>query len=200
MPDFRTKSPSRTCSKSYANYRSYKKYLIKDFSNRCGYCDGSDTWHGGYKAFHIDHFAPKDKFPQLEKTYSNLIYSCPACNNSKSNKWPSNDPNQNVVSNRGFLNPSIDDLNGHFERDDFGKIIGKTDIAKDMIASLNLNIDRHSVIWMLTKLEELIDKYQKIIEQGFNNPKLRATFEETHYVLLKIFFEYQLKLKGLNVL
>src|SRR5271154_2101665 len=93
MPDFRLSVPSQTCSKQYLNYRRYKKYLIVDFSNRCGYCDGHDKWYGGFKNFHIDHFAPKEKFPQLKTVYSNLIYSCPSCNIAKSDFWPSTDEN-----------------------------------------------------------------------------------------------------------
>ena len=185
MPDFRIDTPRQTCNKTFRNYRSYKKYLIIDFYNRCGYCDGGDTWHGGHKHFHIDHFAPKDQFPGIKTAYSNLIYSCPSCNLSKSNKWP------------GFLNPITDDLNTHFERDDNGSIIGISDIAKSMIISLNLNLERHSVIWKLTMLEELIKK----IGTGLNHnleEKLIIKLEGLHYEMLKIFFEYQQRLKSLN--
>ncbi len=198
MPDFRIKTPTRTCSKIYSSHSSYKPYLVKDFSNRCGYCDGNDAWYGGYKIFHIDHFAPKKKFPSLKTVYSNLIYSCPSCNNAKSNTWPSNDPTVNIVGDKGFLNPVTDDLNGHFIRDDFGNILGRSLIAKDMIITLNLNLERHSVLWMLSKLDELINKFELILKSGSLGSAFKKKFQEAHYHLLKIFKNYLDKLKILN--
>lgn len=61
--NFRDKQPIRTCVKKYANYKSYKPYLAKDFFNRCGYTDCSDFWFGGMNNFHIDHFKPWKKYP-----------------------------------------------------------------------------------------------------------------------------------------
>ena len=62
---------------------SNKKYLSIDFKHRCAYCDDLDAISGGYKTFHVEHFASKEKFPTLEFTYENLLYACPFCNCSK---------------------------------------------------------------------------------------------------------------------
>src|SRR6266496_4026996 len=188
MHSFREKTPSRTCTETYLRYRSYKKYLVIDFFNRCGYCNGSDTCYGGYKSFHIDHFAPSDQFPQRETAYTNLIYSCPFCNNAKSNKWPSNDPDINIVGTTGFLNPVTDDLNVNFERDDMGNIVGLTDIARDMIVNLNLNLERHSVIWMLSKLEFLIQNYEDALNKRGLTTRVKRKLSDIHYNLLQVFF------------
>jgi len=59
--NFRNTPPKRTCTKSYASYRSYKSYLADDFNSRCGYTDCPDFWFGGKKTFHIDHFKPNDE-------------------------------------------------------------------------------------------------------------------------------------------
>uniref|UniRef100_UPI00403F8105 HNH endonuclease n=1 Tax=Paenibacillus sp. KS-LC4 TaxID=2979727 RepID=UPI00403F8105 len=46
-----------------------------------------DKYNGGYIAYHVEHFAPKEKFEHLKYTYDNLRYSCSYCNIFKSNKW-----------------------------------------------------------------------------------------------------------------
>jgi 5-methylcytosine-specific restriction endonuclease McrA len=198
MPAFRLKNPTRTCTKIYKRHSSYKGYLIVDFSNRCGYCDGSDVWYGGYKSFHIDHFAPEKKFPTLKSVYSNLIYACPPCNGAKSDKWPSDDPAINIVGDEGFLNPVSDDLNNHFTRDDFGNISGVSLIAKDMVINLNLHLERHSVLWMLSKLDNVINEFAFAKESNSISIALRAKLEEAHYRLLEVFKNYLDKLKVLN--
>jgi hypothetical protein len=198
MPIFRISNPVRTYTrKKLKHYRSYKKYLVIDFSNRCGYCDGSDTWTGGYRTYHIDHFAPKDKFILLENEYTNLIYSCPSCNSSKSNKWPSADPAINIVGDNGFLNPITDDFNVHFVRDNNGYITGNTAIAKDMVRSLSLGLERHSILWKLTSLENLIFEYETEIIKA-TSAKIRESLINIHYRLLKIFYEYHSRLRKIN--
>lgn len=198
MPPFRIAFPARTYSKKkLKSYRSYKKYLVIDFSNRCGYCDGSDTWNGGHKTYHVDHFAPKDKFTHLENEYSNLVYSCPSCNSSKSNKWPSNDPTISIVNNSGFLDPCSNDLNTHFTRDNNGNIVAITPIAQDMFKSLNLGLERHSIIWKLTSLENLILDYEEQIVQN-TSLEIKEKLVNIHYRLLKIFYEYYTRLRKIN--
>ena len=39
--EFRNFKITRTCNKEYKRYKSYKKFLKKDFHNRCAYCN---TW------------------------------------------------------------------------------------------------------------------------------------------------------------
>ena len=60
--------------------RENKKRLINDFEHRCAYCDDLDKYGGGSKVYHVEHFAPKEKFPELKFQYDNLLYACPFCN------------------------------------------------------------------------------------------------------------------------
>ncbi|SRR5258706_1665327 len=198
MPNFRTHAPKRTCKKTYVNYRTYKRWLVVDFNNRCGYCNASDEWLGGFRLFHIDHFVPETKFPALRNDYSNLIYACPSCNGSKSDSWPSDDPTINIVSNKGFLHPVAVDFNLHFKRDELGNIISITDIAEDMMSSLNLGLPRHSALWMLCKLKTSIEEY----ESALASPSLRAIdrreIEAAQLLLFKIQKSYWDRLKVIN--
>ncbi|MFO9416553.1 HNH endonuclease [Legionella pneumophila serogroup 1] len=71
-----------------ANYRKHKPQLRVEFNFQCPYCHTREPEIGGAKSFHIDHYKPKKKFPDLICEYQNLIYSCRDCNNYKSDYWP----------------------------------------------------------------------------------------------------------------
>lgn len=47
--------------------RENKKRLINDFEHRCAYCDDLDKYGGGSKVYHVEHFAPKEKFEPVKK-------------------------------------------------------------------------------------------------------------------------------------
>lgn len=198
MQDFRVKSPERTCVKIYKNYRSFKPFLIKDFNENCGYCNSSHTWHGGYKHYHIDHFAPKSLFPELETEYDNLVYSCPLCNLAKSDKWISDDPKKNVVNGEGFLDPCEDDFNQHFQRDGVGFIIGISSEAKYMVKEMNLNLEIHSVTWELSRLERVINDYAEKLSNNIMDDDETKIMENVHYTLLVLFYDFLTRIKELK--
>lgn len=156
--NFRNDEPQRTCKKIFANYRSFKPYLRKDFIMKCGYTDCSDFWFGGSKTFHIDHFKPKSKFPALETSYSNLVYCC-----SYVNVLKSDDENE-------YLDPCDVNYNEHFERDIEGNIfaIQASKTAVYMHKKLKMFLKRYQIIWMLDKLIEKIDLLGEVIEKNAN--------------------------------
>lgn len=151
--DFRPVSPQRSCTKTYADYRSYKKDLAKDFNNRCGYTDCSDFWFGGINNFHIDHFIPwKKNFalrPDLKTSYSNLVYACSYVNILKSDDDETN-----------YLDPCDVNFNDHFIRDALGRIspIAGSAQAVYMYTKLKLYLRRYQIIWMLDNLDQKIDQ------------------------------------------
>jgi uncharacterized protein (TIGR02646 family) len=49
-------------------------------ARRCMYCEDAP-------ADEVEHFAPKDLFPELCFAWSNYLYSCGICNGPKNNKW-----------------------------------------------------------------------------------------------------------------
>lgn len=156
---FRDKSPQRTCTKTYASYKSYKSYLKKDFNNKCGYTDCSDFWFGGKNSFHIDHFKPLTKYPNLEKNYSNLVYCCSYVNILKSD------------DEGNYIDPCDVDYNLHFERDVDGNIIPKRNSpqARYMYSKLKLYLKRYQVIWKLEKIRSTMDKVKLAINSLKND-------------------------------
>lgn len=183
----RSVTPNRTCEKVYKNYRSYKKYLASDFNNRCGYCDDYDGWQGGEATYHVDHFAPKKKFENLENDYNNLVYSCSYCNRFKSDDWPSDNPKINIVGNQGYIDPCEEDYQKHFYRDSTGNIKFKTAIGEYVYNKLQLYLMRHGVLWNLTRLQMLKNQLLEVIEgQAVNKDQ----FDELYIKYAELSIEF----------
>lgn len=145
-----------------------KKYLKEDFNNRCGYCDDLDIFNGGSRTYHVEHFAPKEKFPDLEFEYSNLLYACPYCNGFKSDKWPSNDSKINVVENKGFLDPCKDEYYHHLHRNNDGSIGYDSELGEYIYRELHLGLLRHQIIY---KLSELYSGFE-LLDEKIKNKKM----------------------------
>jgi uncharacterized protein (TIGR02646 family) len=184
---FRTLTPKRTCTKIYASYRSYKKSLASDFNSRCGYTDCPDFWFGGKNTFHIDHFKPFSKNPALATDYGNLVYCCSYVNILKSD------------DEGEYLDPCDIDFNQHFERDDDGSIIPKSDSkeAKYMFSKLQLNLSRYKFIWKLDVLWSSLLKLQEKINDP-QNLTMKNDLRILHSELAEEFTEYLKYLKSVQ--
>ena len=169
--DFRKISPKRSYDgPELKPYRKYKEFLRTDFNKRCGYSDCPEIWFGGKSNFHIDHFLPKSKHPQLECQYSNLIYSCSFINIAKSD-----DEGQ-------YLDPCEIDYNDHFERDELGNIIPKTESeqAEYMIRKLKMYLKRYGIIWMLENLRDKISQIDKVIKRTIESESRHNLLQLSH--------------------
>lgn len=94
----------------FPDYRSYRPYLQIDFRRQCCYCGMHEApEHPG--SFAIEHFRPKEKFPNLECVYPNLYYACPRCNRFKWNHWPSG---PELEGGSRFWDPCADVSAQHF--------------------------------------------------------------------------------------
>jgi len=155
-------APSRSVTIARKNYRDYKSELRHDFARRCGYCDDHDNTFGGVRGFHIDHFAPKSLFPELELQYSNLIYSCPFCNIAKSNKWFGANAKTSVVGDMGFIDPCAPEYSEHLKRNSEGQIFPATALGRNIIIHLKLYLLRHRLNWQVDRLQLLSVELAKI--------------------------------------
>lgn len=145
------------------NYRRYREALRSDFNQRCGYCDDSDKYTDPI-SFHIDHFAPKSRFPALETTYSNLVYACRFCNVNKKNTWIGNSPSVPNNGSEGFVDPCSEEYDDHLERTSEGKIIPKTPLGNFIHVQLKLYLLRHEYLWK----SRLLRKRRKEIENSIS--------------------------------
>jgi len=181
--NFRNTTPERKYSgRELVDYRGYKDILANDFKSRCGYTSCLDFWFGGKTNFQIDHIKPKSKYPELERTYNNLVYSCSYVNRAKSD------------DDGIYLDPVDVDYNLHFYRDKLGNIYPREDsaAAKYMYIKLKLYLKRYSIIWMLDELEQRMFQLQEIIEES-DNLKAKELF-------IQISFKYNNYKKHLRAL
>ena len=190
MNDFRANPPiEQTVSATVSKYQDHKLTLKKNFRGRCGYCDDSDIWRNTY--YEVDHFIPKRYLTEAEKReYWNLVYSCRFCNNSKRAKWPTNNRSIANDGRKGFVNPYSTDYDLLFKRDDEGRIIPQTDLAKWMYKNLNLGLKRHSLIWQLEKIDSILD----LLEDHFDKIKIKNTQRK----VTKLLFQWRRIIKNLQ--
>jgi uncharacterized protein (TIGR02646 family) len=97
-----------------ATFSAYRDCLRLEFEFTCAYCLSTEREAAEgeeYGGFEIEHFKPKgrDEFRKLRHVYSNLLWSCHACNRAKRDKWPSK--KERALGYR-FVDPSKEAL-GH---------------------------------------------------------------------------------------
>ena len=163
MLKVRRKVPIRRSISRKNRYQEYKGDLRYDFNRSCGYCDDSDEFQDK-STFHIDHFAPKSRFPDLELEYDNLVYSCRFCNVAKSNKWVSDSHLKPQNGDAGFVDPCSEEYDEHIYRDPSGRIFARTKLGSFMVDELNLGLIRHEYLWKVRKLRSQRSRLEELLE------------------------------------
>ena len=175
---FRKTHPSRTTEVVAQNdYRRYRDQLRQDFNCRCGYCDDRDAPRT--ERFEIDHFVPQKVDSSLETVYSNLVYACRSCNNSKSAKWPTNNPLEPNNGREGWIDPCDSSYANQFERGKYGEIIATTELGKWMYNELKLWKPQHEILQCYEEIENSIQELKSYLEKCDNADNLK--------VLLKLY-------------
>ena len=147
-------------------WRDFHDDLSQTFYGLCAYCEERDKGE-------VDHFRPVSRFPRLVYEWTNWIFACHNCNQSKSNKWPDAgyvDPCASVESERPEHFFDFDTSNG--------EIIPKTNLpesaskrAVQMIKDLSLNAPHHisqrkeRILFVGHRLGEVIENSEE--EQEF---------------------------------
>lgn len=151
MEDFRKITPTRrNDAPKGKKYHEYKSLLREDFYQRCGYCGDHEFFRETY--YEVDHFVPKSLDKDRENDYSNLVYSCRVCNNSKRDKWPTEDITKPNDGKNGWIDPCDKDYATQFTRLIDGSIKSKTDLGQWMWKALTLGNPIHRLKWVLEKL------------------------------------------------
>jgi hypothetical protein len=140
----------------------------------------------GY-SFHIDHFAPKSLFPDLETVYGNLVYSCPICNMGKSDDWVTEAHNIHNNGKEGYIDPCDASYNQQFKRTRLGKIIPVTDVGKYMHKKFKLSLKRREILWRLTKIDDLLEQIMLQLSSPSLSQQLQAQLLKHHCELTTAF-------------
>jgi hypothetical protein len=159
----RPSTPTRSANVAQrARYGDYKPQLRIDFEQCCGYCGDSDRFYGGLHGYHVEHFAPKSKFPHLETAYPNLIYGCPYCNRGKSNKWIGDDAAVPHNGAEGFVDPCSEEFDDHLDRDGNGNFVALSPVGEFMIRHLKLYLERHRYIWTIQRMKNFAARAERL--------------------------------------
>ena len=151
MKDFRKVHPLRRNDvPEFSNYKKYKQILREDFHQRCGYCGDHEFFRDSF--YEIDHFVPKTLAPDKENEYSNLVYSCRSCNNSKRANWPTGDATRPNDGQVGWIDPCDKQYPKQFKRLKDGSILGKTKLGQWMRRALSLGNPTHRLRWLLEQI------------------------------------------------
>jgi uncharacterized protein (TIGR02646 family) len=84
------------------NQAEVKNILKKETYSKCMYCE---SYISVVAPEHIEHYKPKDQYPQLTFDWNNLGLSCPWCNIKKGD---------NFDENCSIINPYTDEPDDHF--------------------------------------------------------------------------------------
>jgi hypothetical protein len=90
-------------------YKDRKTELSVEAKHSCVYCCIHESYFGGIRNYHVEHYRPKSKFAALQDDYSNLFYSCAICNVFKGNDWIDPPVNPNAYSTPFYPDPSLID-------------------------------------------------------------------------------------------
>ena len=191
MVVLRERVPVRSVVAPRVSYRLHKSDLRSDFGARCGYCDSIDEYFGGLSGAHIDHFAPKSKFPELASHYENLIYSCPFCNRAKSSKWVGEDAGIPNNGREGFIDPCSREFDMHLARRPTGEIVPTSRLGEYMIEHLKLRLIRHKFIWQAQRLDMLMTRLIELRPFVRNGNPLYLELLEAIADLLGAYQEYR---------
>jgi uncharacterized protein (TIGR02646 family) len=116
----------------------YKDCLRIDFQFRCAYCLIHEADYQGHESFQVDHFRPKSRFKDLERSYGNLYYACQLCNRQgrKGHAWPTPDE-----ARRGerFVDPCAEDWEDHVEFIEDGSVRPLTPAGEYSIRTIELD-------------------------------------------------------------
>lgn len=189
MYQFRHVQPNRSnITQAVSDYKEYRPFLVKDFNERCGYCNDIHKWR--VERFEIDHFIPQSKFSHRDpRDYTNLVYSCRSCNNSKRAKWPTEDetlPNNGVI---GFVDPCSREYDEHLGRNKEGVITFKTELGKWMFHALKLHKTQHQFIYLIEQIDKNIDELENLStslnEEVLNKEEIRENLLTLHQMFRK---------------
>lgn len=119
---FRNREDGRPTDHYWGEFRPI---LESRTDNICWYCErrcDAGTEYGG-RTPTVDHFRPRNYFPELTYAWSNWVLSCRRCNDNKANKWPE----------LGYVDPCAIDVSDRPDRYfDYDLLTGDIEPKRDL--------------------------------------------------------------------
>lgn len=145
-------------------YTDWKEQIAKECFFQCIYCSINEAQFGGIDHYHIEHYKPKsiERFKDLKNDICNLFYCCPICNRFKSNDWPNDADDLDIIC---YPDPSEYNYSELFEiSDDDYKVNGKYVSTRYMTERLYLNRPQLLFERRETVLQQRAENVTKAIE------------------------------------
>ncbi|GAB4539548.1 MAG: TIGR02646 family protein [Pleurocapsa sp.] len=188
---------------NWANFQkpqktSVHKSLLKEQGFICCYCGRRITLADS----HIEHFKPRNKYPDLQLDYVNLIASCeidtsepppiPVHCGHKKGAWYKEDL---------MVSPVESDCADFFCYTEDGQILATKEVtrqkaAKTTIEKLELNINKlrkmrgAAIAGILDDIELLTDRELKKLIATFEKPSKNGQYEEFCHVIIYVLKQY----------
>ena len=168
MKWFRVPKDTATPS-AQTTYQGWKPELAKEARYQCVYCCIDEAGFGGYRNFHVEHFKPKSRFPNLELDYSNLFYACAVCNSFKLNDWPSDAEDVGAAC---YVDPSKVDYATLFHVDELRGVLSASSVAAVYIEHrLHLNRPQLLIARRYRHLLRRLSALSPELRQGLAGPR-----------------------------
>ena len=153
------------------SYSDWKSDIAQHCRHRCIYCALREQGLGE-RQFHVEHFRPKNDFPELENAIENLFYACSICNCFKGSDWPS-EPSPELDA-PSYVDPSSVDYNEFVAISDGWEVESDLPAFRYMIERLFLNRAQliaarrctQTVAEIVKKKEELVALLLRTVESG----------------------------------
>lgn len=147
------------------DYRSWKPQLATEAELQCVYCCIHESQFGGIRNFHVEHYKPQSKFPELKNDYANLFYACGICNSFKSDDWPT-ELTDDDLSKPGYPCPAKVDYNSFLLVDgDTGEVSGNNVTSRYLIERLHLNRGQIVALRAISVLFDRLRRFQSQIKE-----------------------------------
>lgn len=154
----------------HTKYQNYRDNIREDFHEMCGYCGKIEKITS--RGFEIDHFVPQNIDVSKKSEYNNLVYSCFTCNRKKGSKWPTKNSDLMHDGKVGILDPAIKEFDQHIERNEYGDIVGITDLG-DSVCKKIFKFDKRPMK-ELYKCMQILEK-KELLRQSINDMTLEET-------------------------
>jgi uncharacterized protein (TIGR02646 family) len=150
--------------KNKYNHIDIKTALKEETHSKCMYCE---SYISAVAPEHIEHYRPKDNYPDRTFEWNNLGLACPWCNIKKRDHFD---------ENCTFINPYFEEPNDHFIS--LGTMIcHKPDNQRAELTELKLELNRPELMECrkerIDAIRPLIDKYKATV-----NPTLKDVLKE----------------------
>ncbi len=158
----------RSTQPETGSYSDWKEQIARECYYQCIYCSINEAQFGGIDHYHIEHYKPKsiDRFKDLEDDICNLFYSCPICNRFKSNDWPNDADDLEVVC---YPDPSVHNYSELFRvNQDNYKVEGTYLSTRYMAERLYLNRPQLIYERRETVLKDREEKVTKALDNLLN--------------------------------